>query len=60
MMKLNGYRDTKRRNRKMFKTLVIIDYIILNGVSAFIDLFKECLDVFDGVVTLKESQSTDK
>lgn len=30
----------------MFKTLVIIDFMILNGVSAFIDLFEEQLRVF--------------
>lgn len=30
----------------MFKTLVIIDYLILNGVSAFIDLFEEHLALF--------------
>jgi hypothetical protein len=38
----------------MFKTLVIIDYIILNGVSAFIDLFRENFDVFHKVAISKE------
>ena len=58
MFKLNGYRETSRRGRKMFKTLVIVDFIILNGVSGFIDLFQEHLFVFEQVTGRESDGST--
>lgn len=41
LQKLTKYVEDGRRGRKMFKALVIIDYLLLNGVSAFIDIFNE-------------------
>lgn len=46
LLKLDGYIESNRRNNKMFKSLVIIDYILLNGASVFIDLFKERIHTF--------------
>ena len=61
MYKLNGYRESNRRGRKMFKTLVIVDFIILNAVSVFIDLFQEYLLVFELIAgTESQPQNPDK
>ena len=44
--KLNRYTHKKSKVDKLFKILVVIDYVLLNGAAAMIDLFKDNLEVF--------------
>jgi hypothetical protein len=32
---------------KMFKALVIVDYLLLNGASALVDLFHDSVTIFE-------------
>ena len=44
---MERYFNKKSKMIKMFKLLVIIDYLLLNGASAFVDLFQDSITRFD-------------